>query len=96
MPSRDSNRRAHAQLALVAVVQVLAIALWFSTGVNTALTAQLAIGFAITAISIGLVPLMAQICGWYWGLVVPVVGPIVRAMSARLLWNEPSRLGAPA
>ncbi|MBS1879424.1 MAG: MFS transporter [Actinobacteria bacterium] len=45
--------------------------------VGTALTAQMAIGFLITAAAIRVVPLVADPLGWRWGLAILAFGPAV-------------------
>jgi MFS family permease len=43
--------------------------------VGTALTAQMAIGFLITAAAIRVVPIVADDLGWRWGLAILAIGP---------------------
>ena len=45
--------------------------------VGTALTAQLAIGFLITAVAIRLVPLVADLAGWRWAFFLLFPGPLL-------------------
>lgn len=47
--------------------------------VGTALTAQTAVGFALTVVSIQVVPIVAQAVGWRWAFLVLAVGPLVGA-----------------
>jgi MFS family permease len=52
--------------------------------VGTALTAQTAIGFGITTVSIQLVPVLAETASWQYGFLLLAPGPVlgVLAMSA--------------
>ncbi|TFV47145.1 MFS transporter [Blastococcus sp. TF02A_35] len=65
--------------------------------VGTALSAQTAIGFALTVLSIQLVPLLAGAVGWQYAFLLLVPGPALGALAVRqaraLL---PSATGAPA
>ena len=47
--------------------------------VGTALTAQTAIGFALTVVTIQLVPVLADAVGWRWAFWLLVPGPVVGA-----------------
>lgn len=47
--------------------------------VGTALTAQTAVGFLLTALTIHLVPVLADLTGWRWAFVVLALGPAVGA-----------------
>ena len=48
--------------------------------VGTALTAQLGLGFALTTVTIWLVPIAAQVLGsWQWAFVILAPGPVVGA-----------------
>lgn len=49
--------------------------------VGTALSAQTAIGFALTVVSIQLVPLVADGAGWQWALWLLVPGPVLGAVA---------------
>ncbi|MBM2620285.1 MFS transporter [Actinoplanes sp. LDG1-06] len=60
--------------------------------VGTALTAQTAIGFALTVVTIQLVPVLAGAVGWRWAFWLLVPGPLVGALAMR----EFGRLRAPA
>jgi MFS family permease len=55
--------------------------------VGTALTAQTAIGFALTVVSIQLVPLFADAVGWRYAFLLLVPGPVMGAVAM-------SRLGS--
>ena len=58
--------------------------------VGTALALQLGIGFALTAITIWLVPQMASwLGGWNWAFLVLVPGPIVGALAMMRLRSLP-------
>lgn len=47
--------------------------------VGTALTAQTAIGFTLTVVTIQLVPLLADAVGWRWAFLLLIPGPVVGA-----------------
>ncbi len=51
--------------------------------VGTALTAQTAIGFALTVVTIQLVPVLAGAVGWRWAFWLLVPGPLVGALAMR-------------
>jgi MFS family permease len=51
--------------------------------VGTALTAQTAIGFALTVVTIQLVPVLADAVGWQWAFWLLAPGPIVGAIAMR-------------
>ena len=51
--------------------------------VGTALTAQTAIGFALTVVSIQLVPLLADVVGWRFAFLLLAPGPVVGALAMR-------------
>ncbi|TWP53753.1 MFS transporter [Lentzea tibetensis] len=51
--------------------------------VGTALTAQTAIGFALTVVSIQLVPVLADAVGWRYAFLLLVPGPLVGALAMR-------------
>lgn len=51
--------------------------------VGTALTAQTAIGFTLTVVTIQLVPLLADAVGWRWAFLLLVPGPVVGAAAMR-------------
>lgn len=53
--------------------------------VGTALTAQTAIGFALTVVTIQLVPVLAGTTGWRWAFWLLVPGPLVGACAMRAL-----------
>lgn len=59
--------------------------------VGTALTAQLGLGFALTAITIWLVPVVARQVGWQWAAVCLVPGPIVGVIALRMLARTATR-----
>ena len=58
--------------------------------VGTALTAQTAIGFALTVVTIQLVPVLADVAGWQWAFWLLVPGPIVGALAMRA-FGRPAR-----
>ena len=49
--------------------------------VGTALSAQTAIGFGLTVVTIQLVPVLADVVGWRWAFWLLVPGPVVGAMA---------------
>lgn len=49
--------------------------------VGTALTAQTAIGFSLTVISIQLTPLVADAVGWQWAFLALLPGPVLGALA---------------
>ena len=51
--------------------------------VGTALTAQTAIGFALTVVTIQLVPVVADVTGWRWAFWLLVPGPLAGALAMR-------------
>ncbi|GAA5533739.1 hypothetical protein Dalu01_02147 [Deinococcus aluminii] len=57
--------------------------------VGTALTAQLALGFTLTAGSIALVPVLVRAGGWPLAFTVLAVGPLLGAAAMRLLARTP-------
>ncbi|PNY80128.1 MFS transporter [Deinococcus koreensis] len=57
--------------------------------VGTALTAQLALGFTLTALSIALVPWLEPVIGWRGIFVVWSVGPLLGALAMRVLRHSP-------
>nr|WP_230416196.1 MFS transporter [Micromonospora tarapacensis] len=59
--------------------------------VGTALTAQTAIGFALTVVTIQLVPLLADAVGWRWAFWLLVPGPLVGALAMGAFGRQPAR-----
>ncbi|GHA25243.1 MFS transporter [Devosia pacifica] len=57
--------------------------------VGTALAFQLGIGFALTMISLALVPIIADAVGWRWAFLVLVPGPIVGTIAMLVLRRLP-------
>ena len=53
--------------------------------VGTALSAQTAIGFGLTVLSIQLVPLLADAVGWQYAFLLLVPGPVLGALAMRRL-----------
>jgi len=58
--------------------------------VGTALTLQTSIGFALTLISIRIVPPIADAIGWRWALSILVIGPALGTWSMLLLRRHPA------
>jgi MFS family permease len=56
--------------------------------VGTALTAQLAIGFLLTVLTIQFVPVLAEAVGWQYAFLLLVPGPVVGALSMWSLRNQ--------
>lgn len=54
-------------------------------GVGTALTIQTSIGFALTGLTIQLVPFMAAAAGWRWAFPILAVGPFLGIAAMRRL-----------
>lgn len=52
---------------------------------GTALTAQTAIGFFVTVITIQIVPMLADLLGWKYAFLLLAVGPVVGAVSMHAL-----------
>ncbi|WP_216326793.1 MFS transporter [Deinococcus aestuarii] len=57
--------------------------------VGTALTAQLALGFTLTAASIALVPVLVRAGGWALAFAVLAMGPFLGVVAMRLLARTP-------
>ncbi|MCI2415976.1 MFS transporter [Saccharopolyspora sp. K220] len=53
--------------------------------IGTALTAQTAIGFLLTVVTINLVPVLAETVGWRYAFLVLAPGPILGALAMRAL-----------
>jgi len=51
--------------------------------VGTALTAQTAIGFLLTVVTIQLVPVLAGVVGWRWAFLLLVPGPLIGTIAMR-------------
>ncbi|WBB91067.1 MFS transporter [Verrucosispora sp. WMMC514] len=58
--------------------------------VGTALTAQTAIGFALTVVTIQLVPVLADAVGWRWAFLLLAPGPAVGALAMRAFGRQPT------
>ncbi|MEV0899892.1 MFS transporter [Actinoplanes sp. NPDC049802] len=58
--------------------------------VGTALTAQTAIGFALTVVTIQLVPVVADNVGWRWAFWLLTPGPLVGAWAMRAFGRRPA------
>jgi apolipoprotein N-acyltransferase len=52
--------------------------------IGTALTAQMAMGFLVTVVSIRLLPIVAEEIGWRWALCVLSLGPLAGVSVLRL------------
>ncbi|MFI7349699.1 MFS transporter [Streptomyces sp. NPDC049936] len=64
--------------------------------VGTALTAQTAIGFALTVVTIQLTPLLADAAGWRYAFLLLAPGPLAGAVAMRALGRRTASLAAPA
>jgi predicted MFS family arabinose efflux permease len=64
--------------------------------VGTALTAQTAIGFALTVVTIQLVPVLADAIGWRWAFWLLVPGPLVGALAMGAFGREHARAAVPS
>ncbi|WP_234393107.1 MFS transporter [Streptomyces pactum] len=60
--------------------------------VGTALTAQTAIGFALTVITIQLTPLLAEAAGWRYAFLLLAPGPLAGAVAMRALGRRAGSL----
>ena len=56
--------------------------------VGTALTAQTAIGFALTVVTIQLVPVLAEVVGWQYAFLLLAPGPLLGALADQALHNH--------
>lgn len=63
--------------------------------VGTALTAQTAIGFLLTVVTISVVPLAAQLLGWQYAFLILAPGPLVGALAMRALAGGPRQPAQP-
>ncbi|TCP55336.1 sugar phosphate permease [Tamaricihabitans halophyticus] len=61
--------------------------------VGTALTAQTALGFLLTVVTINIVPIMANIVGWQYAFLVLAPGPLLGAVAMRALRDGTSAAG---
>jgi MFS family permease len=59
--------------------------------VGTALTAQTAIGFALTVVTIQLVPVLAGVTGWQWAFWLLAPGPLAGAVAMRAFGRSRAR-----
>jgi hypothetical protein len=57
--------------------------------VGTALTLQTAVGFLLTTLSIGLVPVVAEAVGWRWAFLPLAAGPAVGTLAMLVLRRLP-------
>ncbi len=57
--------------------------------VGSALTMQTAVGFALTIISIKLVPIVQNIVGWKYVFMILAIGPLFGIISMLKLRHEP-------
>jgi hypothetical protein len=53
--------------------------------VGTALTAQTAIGFLLTVVTIQLVPIVAELIGWQYAFLLLAPGPLIGAVAMSAL-----------
>jgi len=60
--------------------------------VGTALTAQVAIGFALTVVTIQGVPVAAELIGWQYAFWLLVPGPVAGALAMRALAGSPAQV----
>jgi MFS family permease len=58
--------------------------------VGTALTAQTAIGFGITTVSIQLVPVLAETTGWQYGFLLLAPGPVLGVLAMSSISRRPT------
>jgi MFS family permease len=58
---------------------------------GTALTIQNGIGFAITVLSIQMLPLLARSMGWRWAFTILAPGPFLGALAIIRLGKLPNR-----
>jgi MFS family permease len=56
--------------------------------VGTALTLQLAVGYALTVTTIWLIPFARDIVGWQWAFVLLGIGPVVGIVAMLRLGKE--------
>ncbi|MFF5989996.1 MFS transporter [Prauserella flavalba] len=63
--------------------------------VGTALTAQTAIGFLLTVVTINLVPVLADLTGWRYAFLVLAPGPILGALAMRALGGREAPASRP-
>ncbi|MFF0816827.1 MFS transporter [Rhodococcus sp. NPDC003318] len=64
--------------------------------VGTALTAQTAIGFLLTVVTIQLVPVAADVVGWRYAFVILVLGPVSGVAAMTALGARPAEPGRSA
>jgi len=55
---------------------------------GTALTLQTSLGFALTSLSIWVVPVVAEAAGWGWAFALLAPGPLVGILAMRALARE--------
>jgi MFS family permease len=55
---------------------------------GTALTLQTSLGFALTSLSIWVVPVVAEVAGWGWAFALLAPGPLVGILAMRALARE--------
>jgi MFS family permease len=60
--------------------------------VGTALALQLGVGFALTIVSIRLVPALSEAIGWRWSFAVLAIGPAIGFVAMMLLRRRPEAL----
>lgn len=64
--------------------------------IGTALTAQTALGFLLTVVTINLVPLIADVVGWRYAFLVLAPGPLLGAWAMRALGRRTPQAGSGA
>jgi hypothetical protein len=88
-------------VALVWGVSVIADSAQFSTAitelsppayVGTALTTQTCVGFALTTVSIWLLPPIVAVVGWRWAFATLAVGPVLGVLAMARLRAAPEAL----
>lgn len=57
---------------------------------GTALTAQTAIGFGLTTVSIQLVPVLAETASWQYGFLLLAPGPALGALAMSVISHRPA------
>src|SRR4029077_17047913 len=88
-------------VAIVWGITIIADSAQFSTAitelfppayVGTALTTQTCVGFALTMVSIWLIPPLVTRAGWRWGLATPAIGPVLGGLALARLRATPEAM----
>ena len=88
-------------IAIVWGISVVADSAQFSTAitelsppayVGTALTTQTCVGFAITLVSIWMIPIAVRVAGWRWAFAVLAIGPALGVVAMARLRSLPEAL----